>query len=87
MIFFFDLLLLTEFIHFLHLSFELSVTSHNSLPETTAVGDAFLSTLIQMLLVEHIPTNLILMSGHRITEPNFHGDSTRQVFTTKLQCC
>jgi len=57
------------------------VTCSKSLGNTTDIVDPFLSTLLQMIQVDQIPTNVLIVAGHKISDGTYSTDeSTRQVF-------
>ena len=50
----------------LHAMANISVTKCPELPGDTKMNDPFLSTLIQMVQVEYIPTCFLLIPAHRV---------------------
>ena len=43
----------------------ISVTKYPSLPESARINDAFLSTLVQMIQVEYVPSSFFIIPAHR----------------------
>jgi len=61
-------------------------TDHPCLPDDTHINDPLLSTLIQMIQVERIPTRVLVIPGHAAHHGTASGDDGSEQVNRELLC-